>query len=254
MTDGVSLIVPVYNEERRLAAFVEEVASWVGGALSATHHLAEVVLIDDGSTDSTADLLGPLRRHDRWCVVPSLGANVGKGDAVKRGVAAASGSVVLFSDVDLAVPLGEATKLLDELDRGVALAFGSRDLAGSDVTAPWQRAVAGKIFNLLVRGATGLGTRDTQCGFKAMRRELAASLLSEQLVPGLAFDVELLLRARSGGHTTSEVPVRYVHGLDSQVQPLRHGARMATDVVRAAWLLRRAPGVTALADPDRGQG
>lgn len=253
MTDGVSLIVPVYNEESRLAAFVKEVSPLVGSHLFGGHDLTEVVLVDDGSTDSTPVLLQGLGQRDRWRVVPARGANRGKGDAVKRGVSAASSPIVLFSDVDLAVPLEEAAKLLDELDRGVDLVFGSRDHPGSDVTAPWPRIVVGKIFNLLVRMVTGLHTRDTQCGFKAMRKDLAEVLLSEQVVPGLAFDVELLLRARACGRTAAEVPVRYVHGPGSQVQPLRHGARMASDVIRAAWLLRNVTSAARPADPGCGR-
>ena len=234
MTAAISLIVPVYNEQRRLPSFVEAVSPRVGLPLGPSHRLAEVVVVDDGSTDGTADLLVIVGQSSGWSVVGSCGRNVGKGNAVKRGVAAATGAFVLISDVDLAVPLDEAHKLFEELDQGVAIAVGSRDLPGSDVTAPWGRVVSGRIFNLLVRRSTGLELRDTQCGLKAMRTSLAETLLVGQAVPGLAFDVELLLRARARGDSVTEVPVRYTHEPGSKVQPLRHAPRMAFDVIRMA--------------------
>lgn len=250
MTAAISLIVPVYNEERRLPGFIDAVTSRLGRPLCAGYLLAEVVVVDDGSTDGTARLLSRLAGRPGWAIVGSSGANLGKGNAIKRGVAVATGTFVLLSDVDLAVPLDEAQKLFEALERGVALALASRDLAASDVTAPWGRVLSGRIFNLLVRRSTGLEFRDTQCGFKAMTTGLAGELLEEQSVPGLAFDVEVLMRARAAGHSMVEVPVRYIHEPGSKVQPVRHGPRMVADVIRTARRYRRVVPRTATPDPE----
>ena len=248
---GVSLVVPLYNEEHRLPDFVAAVTPMVGELLCAGLVLAEVVLVDDGSRDGTAALLAELSTRAAWTVVPARAGNHGKGDAVARGAHAASCPYLLLSDVDLAAPLDQTAKLAAALSAGAAIAIGSRDIEGSDVTAPRHRAFVGRVFNALVRAATGLKVRDTQCGFKLMATELARSLLSSLLVPGLAFDVELLMRARAGGHPVAEVAITYHHGETSQVRPAVDSAAMARDVLRLAFRLRLKPALSRRGDQAR---
>lgn len=239
----VSLVVPLYNEERRLDALVDGVAPLLGGTLCPGYRLTEVVLVDDSSHDSTGARIVELGRRAGWTAVPARPGTHGKGDAVARGALASTGTHVLLSDVDLAAPLSEATKLASALRTGADIAIGSRDVRGSAVTAPRSRIVVGRVFNGFVRAMTGLDVRDTQCGFKLMPVDLAQSLLSSLLVPGLAFDIELLMRARSKGYRVAEVPIAYHHGEDSSVRPAMAALPMARDVVRLALhlRLRRSP-------------
>ena len=241
---GVSLVVPLRNEELRLPPFADAVGPLVGQPLGGGLVLREVVLVDDGSTDDTASCLRDLVARPGWRVVAASATSRGKGDAVARGAMVASSHLLLLSDVDLAAPLSEAPKLGAALRTGAAIAIGSRDVSGSSVTAPASRMVVGRGFNALVRATTGLAMRDTQCGFKLMPVDLARLLLSSLLVPGLAFDVELLMRARAGGYDVAEVPITYHHGSQSRVRPVVHSAGMGRDVLRLAYHLRVVPALS----------
>ena len=238
---GVSLVVPVRNEESRLKAFVDAVGPLVGQSLGAGLVLRQVVVIDDGSTDSTPAALQVLASRPGWTILAASSNSRGKGDAVARGAQSASAHLVLVSDVDLAAPLSEATKLAEALNDGAIIAVGSRDLAGSNVAAPRSRKAVGRAFNSFVRATTALAMRDTQCGFKLMPTDVARTLLAALLVPGLAYDVELLMRARASGYRVAEVPINYRHGEQSQVRPIVHGAVMGRDVLRLVYHLRLVP-------------
>jgi dolichyl-phosphate beta-glucosyltransferase len=240
----VSLVVPLRNEELRLGPFVAAVEPLVGLPLSPGLVLEQVVLVDDGSTDRTGDLLVALVARTGWTVVAASTVSRGKGDAVARGARAAASPWLLLSDVDLAAPLGEAVKLVAAIDQGATIAIGSRDVTGAAVTAPAARMVVGRAFNAMVRAATGLPIRDTQCGFKLLPTDVAVSLLSSLLTPGLAFDVELLMRARMAGHPVAEVPIVYHHGADSRVRPVVHAFGMGRDVLRLTYRLRVVPALT----------
>lgn len=240
----VSLVVPLRNEEQRLSPFVAAVGPLVGSTLCPGLVLEQVVLVDDGSTDNTGELLEALAGRPGWRVVAASRSSRGKGDAVARGARCAASPWLLLSDVDLAAPLSESVKLAAAVDRGARIAIGSRDVAGAMLTAPASRIMVGRAFNAMVRAATGLRFRDTQCGFKLLPTDVAVSLLSSLLTPGLAFDVELLLRARIAGYAVAEVPIVYHHGADSRVRPVVDAARMGRDVVRLTYHLRVVPGVT----------
>jgi dolichyl-phosphate beta-glucosyltransferase len=241
MAPTVSLVIPSYNEERRLPRLADALRRSAASDLaSAGLDLVEAIVVDDGSLDASA---GVLRREAPGTplLAPLIreGANEGKGAAVKAGVERARGDLVLVSDVDLAAPLAEARSLREALDAGAAIAIGSRALDGSDVTGiPVTRRAMGRVFNRLVRTLSGLPYRDTQCGFKLMRADVARDLLSEQLAPGFAFDVELLMRARRGGVAVAEVPITYHHDPDSTIHAAGASLGMARDVARLARALR----------------
>lgn len=237
-------MVPLRNEELRLGPFLAAVEPLVGLPLSAGLVLAEVVLVDDASTDGTAPLLDALEARAGWTIVAASPSGRGKGDAVARGARAAASPWILLCDVDLAAPLSETVKLAAALDQGATIAIGSRDVPGAAVTAPSSRVVVGRAFNAMVRAATGLRIRDTQCGFKLLATDVAVSLMSSLLTPGLAFDVELLMRARMAGYRVAEVPIKYHHGEDSRVRPVVHAAGMGRDVLRLAYRLRVVPALT----------
>jgi dolichyl-phosphate beta-glucosyltransferase len=241
-TATVSLVIPSYNEERRLprlAAALRDSAPVDLAREGLT--LVETIVVDDGSLDSSADVL-----RQEQAMTPGLaplireGRNEGKGADVAAGVAAAQGELVLVSDVDLAAPLHEAGKLLAAIYDGADVAIGSRAIDPSLVTGiPLRRRVMGRVFNGLVRTMSGLPYSDTQCGFKLLRTPVARRLLADQVTPRFAFDVEILMRARRDGLEVDEVPIEYHHDPDSSIAPASASVQMAFDVARLAWRLRR---------------
>jgi dolichyl-phosphate beta-glucosyltransferase len=202
--------------------------------------LEEIVIVDDGSADRTPAMLLEAASSDHLFVPLLRGTNEGKGAALAAGVRQARGELTLLCDVDLSTPLGEIGKLYERLEAGADIAIGSRDIPGSVVEAPEHRKHIGRAFNLMVRRLTGLPFKDTQCGFKLMTTAIARSLVEGQLVKGFAFDVEMLMRARARGGSIAEVPVTYIHDKDSKVNPLSASPRMAFDVLRLAYRLRRS--------------
>jgi glycosyltransferase involved in cell wall biosynthesis len=207
---------------------------------SAGLELLEIVIVDDGSHDSTPELLRAAAARDHL-VAPLLrgGHNEGKGAALAAGIRVARGELTLLSDVDLSTPLEDVGKLHARMREGADVAIGSRDVPGSNVAAPEYRKHIGRVFNAMVRRLTRLPFKDTQCGFKLMPTATARRLTEGQLVKGFAFDVELLMRARALGLTVAEVPVTYLHDDDSKVNPLLASPRMAFDVLKLALRLRR---------------
>jgi glycosyltransferase involved in cell wall biosynthesis len=242
MAPTVSLVIPSYNEERRLPRLADALRTSAGADLAdAGLDLIEAIVVDDGSLDSSADVLR--REAPATPVLEPLireGANQGKGAAVKVGAERARGDLVLMSDVDLAAPLAEARKLREAIDAGAAVAIGSRALDRGAVTGiPLRRQLMGRAFNRLVRTLSGLPYRDTQCGFKLIRADVARDLLTEQLAPGFAFDVEVLMRAHRRGIAVAEVPIAYHHDPDSTIHAAGASIGMARDVARLARALRR---------------
>ncbi len=231
----LSVVVPAYNEESRLPATLDRIAEH----LASTKHLlpAEIVVVDDGSTDATARIAASFAAPTGVSLrVVRLGRNCGKGAAVRAGLAASIGARVLISDADLATPIEELGALLAS---GAALAVGSRGIRRELIARrqPLPRDTLGRLFNLGLRvlGLTSL--HDTQCGFKLLEGDLARRLAGELRLDGFAFDVELLARAKRHGATVAEVPVRWYHMESSRVRPLRHGLQMLRDALRIRWWL-----------------
>ncbi len=230
----LSLVIPAYNEEARLPALLEILATTAGGAVAgAGFVLRESIVVDDGSDDRTPEMLA-----DAGATYPSLrpvlgdGENRGKGAAVAAGVARAEGDYVLLLDVDLSTPLEELPKLAAAIRAGADIAIGSRALDRSVVDrGPSHRKLMGRAFNRTVRLVTGLELRDTQCGFKLMPTLTGKELLVEQTCPGFSFDVELLMRADRAGLRIAEVSVVYVHDSRSRVRAFSSSYRMLWDVV-----------------------
>ena len=195
----------------------------------------DLVIVDDGSSDGTAELVRQAVGERMRLTILTNEPNRGKGYSVRRGMLAAEGRCVLFSDADLSTPIEDAEALLAAIEGGADIAIGSRGLADSDVQLhqPWWREYAGKLFGVLVRWLGTSGVRDSQCGFKCFRREAAQAVFPLQTLEGWAFDVEVIIIARRLGLRIAEVPVHWVNDPDTKVHLLSDGPRMVLDIVRA---------------------
>lgn len=229
----LSVVIPAYNEASRLPSTLSRIVGFLRDR--PRWQPAEVVVVDDGSADETSGVVettaaaGITLRclvHDR---------NRGKGAAVRTGFAAAEGDTILLCDADLSTPIEEIEKLDRKLDGGVAIGSRAVDRSLIERTQPRYRDLMGRGFNLAVQALAIKGIRDTQCGFKLFDGELGRRLAAHQRIDGFAFDVELLLLARSWGYSVHEVPVRWQHVDESRVQPMVHSLDMFLDLVRIGW-------------------
>lgn len=196
----------------------------------------EVIVVDDGSSDQTADLarqtFADVAGNLRTSVI-SYKSNLGKGRAVRLGLLAARGDVALFSDADLSTPITETPKLVEPIVNGqFDVTFGSRALERRliGVHQPWRREQAGRIFNLAVRLATGLPFWDTQCGFKAFRMSVFRPLVEAATVDRFGFDVELLYLAFRAGLNLKEIAVRWDHNEGTKISLMSDSLKMLSEV------------------------
>ena len=231
MVPSVSIIIPAYNESARLGRSLADLASFLE-----TYQDAELLVVDDGSSDGTADAAERFlseRGGLDWRVL-RLPVNRGKGYAVRTGLLAARAPVAVFSDADQSTPITELPKLVDQIQDGSCdIAFGSRALDRRliETHQPFYRDYAGRLFNGVLRLATGLPYLDTQCGFKAFRMAICRQILESATIDGFGFDVELLFVAHRAGLRLREVPVRWHHEDGSKVRLSRDGPRMLADIV-----------------------
>jgi dolichyl-phosphate beta-glucosyltransferase len=237
----LSIVFPIFNEERRLPALLEWLPKAPDIAARAGLELCEVLLMNDGSTDGTAELLRDVDDLGGRLTVVSTMPNRGKGAAVRRGMLRARGELALMCDVDLSTPFDELVPLAAEMRKGADVAIASRGLEESDVIVhqPRHRELMGKGFNVLVRALTGVPWRDTQCGFKLFRMQSARRVFELQRVEGFAFDLDLLVTARRLGLEVVEVPVRWINDPETHVGLLTSSTSMALDTARIAYRSRR---------------
>jgi glycosyltransferase involved in cell wall biosynthesis len=194
-------------------------------------------VVDDGSTDDTAEIVREASRaHEQIRLVQNPG-NRGKGYSVRNGMLHARGDICLFTDADLSSPMSEAQKLFDAIAQGADVAIGSRWLRVELQTErqPLYRQAFGRIFNLALRAILGLRFADTQCGFKAFRREAAQQIFPLQRIERWGFDPEILFLAQRAGLLVAEVPVLWAHSEGTRLHPLRDGLRMFVEVLRIRW-------------------
>jgi dolichyl-phosphate beta-glucosyltransferase len=226
---SLSIIIPAFNEERRLGPSLDRVEAYVRRRRLS----CEVLVVDDGSTDATVPLALQRRRRFRNLRVLSLGVNLGKGAAVKAGVLDAKAPRILFTDADLSTPIEDLAALEAAMDRGADLVVGSRALDRTRITVhqPFYREAGGRLFNTLAQWFSVPGIQDTQCGFKLFTSELGRRVFRAQQVPRFGFDVELLFLARKAGYRVAEVPVSWVNSPETKVRPIRDGGQAFLDIL-----------------------
>ena len=236
---GWSVIIPAYNEARRLPAYLDEVVAYFEG-LDRSY---EVLVVDDGSSDGTAAHVLEAQAGHPAVTLHRLAVNHGKGFAVRAGMLAARGELRLMADADGATPIAELKRLEVAMQTGADIAVGSRALRDPSVTRQVRlhRKVSGEVFNFLVRRLGLPDVADTQCGFKLFRAEVATVLFGELETIGFGFDVELLLLAQRRGYRVTEVAINWADQPGSKVTVLRDGPRMVRQILAARRRLARRP-------------
>lgn len=235
--DHLSVVIPAFNEARRLADTLTRITTFLEGRFDRW----DILVVDDGSTDGTADLVDRIHETEPRIRRLSLPSNQGKGAAVRVGMLAAHGTLRLFSDADLSTPVEELASALAAIDGGAAVAIASRGLPGSRLVRRqrWVRERLGRSFNRIVRTITGLPYADTQCGFKLFTQEAADAIFRRTTVDRFAFDVEVLLLARGLGLRVIEFPAQWHHAAGSKVHLVRDPLEMAFTTLRLRWRHRR---------------
>lgn len=236
----LSIIIPCFNEESRLPDSLEKIAAYIQQSGRET----EVLVVDDGSTDRSAAVAQLHYQKLPGLRVISNGRNRGKGFSVRHGMQAAKGRIVLFTDADLSAPIEEAQKLIKALETN-DVAIGSRAINRNLISVRQSRfrELAGIIFNSVVRLILRLPFVDTQCGFKAFRREPCRIIFEQQRIERFGFDPELLYLARHHRLHAAEIPVRWAHSPATKVSMLRDSLQMFVDVFVIRWnaLMGRYP-------------
>lgn len=233
MKPELSIVIPAYNESMRLGEPLRKVIDFVSSSMPD----AEIIVVDDGSSDDTANVAGSVfgEFSDIVSNVIRYEPNRGKGFAVKTGLLAATADIALFSDADLSTPIEEMHKLVDPIRRGeFDVTFGSRALDRSLIGThqPWRREQGGKVMNLIIRMMSGLKFSDTQCGFKAFNMAKFRSLLDVMSIDRFGFDVEFLFVANYHGLALTEIPVRWNDVEGSKVSVFRDTRRMIGELMQ----------------------
>ena len=228
-----SIVIPAYNESVRLQPTLHALLRHI----QEQSWDAEILVVNDGSTDDTAQIVREYGKlHPQVLLVENPG-NRGKGFSVRNGMLHAHGDICLFSDADLSSPITEAQKLFDAITQGADIAIGSRWLRAELQTErqPLYRQAFGRIYNLMLRIVLGLRFADTQCGFKAFRRDAAQRIFPLQRIERWGFDPEILFLAKRAGLRVEEVPVLWAHSEGTRLHPFRDGLRMFLEAVRIRW-------------------
>jgi dolichyl-phosphate beta-glucosyltransferase len=232
MLSPFSIVIPAYNEAGRIGGTLHATLEYLGGVSPES----ELIVVNDGSTDATSEIVraafskaGSIKTR-----LIEHHPNRGKGAAVRAGLLAATNPIGLFSDADLSTPIEDAPRLIEPIAAGeVDIAFGSRALDRRLIGQhqPWRREQGGRVFNLVVRVATGLPFWDTQCGFKAFRLDVCRPVFERAQTDGFGFDVELLYLAWRAKLRMREIPVHWNHFDGSKVSFIRDSLRMFGEVV-----------------------
>jgi dolichyl-phosphate beta-glucosyltransferase len=225
-----SIVIPAYNEEKRLPDFLKNVQEY----MDARKEKFEVIIVDDGSKDATVATVEGFTAKDPRIRIARQIPNQGKGAAVRRGILEARGDLILFADADGATPISELDKFLPLAAKGHEILIGSRKAGSESVERSRNslRAMMGMVFYKIVNFFAVPGIRDTQCGFKIFRHDVAAKLFSKSSEKGWAFDVEILYLAQLYGYAIVEVPVNWHEVEGSKVNPIKDSMKMLLAIFR----------------------
>jgi len=228
-----SIVIPAYNESARIPATLRSVVD----CIRAHGWNAEVVVVNDGSRDNTAEVVREFARNAPEIRLLENPENRGKGYTVRHGVLHALGDIVMFTDADLSSPMEEAEGMFAAIEQGADIAIGSRWLATSRQThrQPLYRQFFGRCFNLLTRMVMNLPFADTQCGFKAFTRAAAQTVFQLQTIERWGFDPEILFIALKRGYQISEIPVSWAHDARTRISYLRDGIQMLKELAIVRW-------------------
>ncbi len=223
----LSVIIPAYNEEKRLPKTLQEVIAF----LAAQPYSSEIIVVENGSSDNTADVAQEFARQHP--IVRLLHSRQGKGIAVKTGMLAAHGDYLFICDADLSMPIGEVAKFLPPRLTDFDIAIASREMPGAHrYGEPAYRHFMGRVFNMIVRMLAIPHIRDTQCGFKCFRHSVAQAIFPLQTIDGWTFDVELLYIAQRHNYRLVEVPVNWYYRENSRIKPMQDTLNMLRDLLR----------------------
>lgn len=228
-----SIIIPAYNESARIASSLDRILQYA----RARNWDVEIIVVDDGSSDSTPDIVRARAAENPGLRLLSNPGNRGKGYSVRNGMLHAQGEILLFSDADLSSPIEEFDKLLTAIAQGADVAIGSRWVNADLQTEkqPVHRQLFGRLFNLALRLTLGLKFKDTQCGFKAFTHASAQAIFPLQTIERWGFDPELIYLAQRLGYRVEEVPVAWAHREGTRINPLRDGIRMLGEMLQIRW-------------------
>jgi glycosyltransferase involved in cell wall biosynthesis len=232
---SISIVVPAYNEERRLPATLASILEYLGAR---DWSQWEILVVNDGSCDATAAVAARFAAEQPSIRVLENPGNRGKGYSVRHGMMEAACDWVLFTDSDLSAPIEELDKLMAAArEQAASVAIGSRALDRGLIAVHQSRfrETAGRIFNLLMRAATSLPFADTQCGFKLFERAVTREVFRRQSIERWGFDAEVLFIARRLGYKTVEVPVRWSHSEGTKVSMFADSLNMFLDLLRIRW-------------------
>lgn len=237
----VTVVVPIFNEQARIADSLYKIKDY----LSEQSYRADLLVIDDGSHDlsieivKVVDIYGAEMKDQSNGTLLENTRNVGKGYSIARGLLVAQGEYIVFTDADLSTPIEALQSVLRKFDDGYDIVIGSRNLEASEITnRPLSRKITSKAFNFIARMLGLTQVSDSQCGFKAYKREAARAIAGRQKIVGFGFDVEHLHIARKLGYRIAEVPVRWCHDENSKLSLLRDSTKMFVDLIRIRWLHR----------------
>ena len=223
----LSIIIPAYNEERRLPGTLEQIDRF----LRAQSFTYEVLIVENGSTDRTTEMAENFAREHPYMRV--LHSQKGKGAAVKMGMLSARGEYRFICDADLSMPIEEVTKFLPPVLNSYDIAIASREVPGARrYDEPFYRHLEGRVFNWIVRVLAVPGIQDTQCGFKCFKRDVALDIFPYQTMDGWSFDVEVLYIARKRGYRLVEVPVNWYYKANSRINPIKDALDMLLEVLK----------------------
>jgi glycosyltransferase involved in cell wall biosynthesis len=228
-----SIVIPAFNESARIGRTLAEVLR----TLDEKNWNAEVIAVDDGSSDDTAAIIQSFAAKDSRVRLLSNGANRGKGFSVRNGILHSTANIVMFTDADLSSPMPEAERLFDAIRDGADVAIGSRwlEVSRQTIHQPLYRQFFGRCFNVVTRMIMRLPFADTQCGFKAFRRSAALTIFQLQRIERWGFDPEILFIALKRGYRIREVPVTWGHDERSRISYLRDGIKMLEELIYVRW-------------------